>query len=190
MGTLSPHLEGPPPGGTSLYPCADIVGEGEWEPWTSSPEDADAVLCEAVGTDDDYGASPTPEPDVVLGGAGASSGEEKYDVYDGGDMDVAVLGAYRRQKERRLAMLRTLRQQVQFPLASLFDKEDINLVEKTNHCGSVKKEVLHAIIPWNRLEQFVEGESTCRDFPCTFLRKKKPVVKAGARSRITASSYT
>jgi hypothetical protein len=102
------------------------VGEGEWEPWTSCPEDADAVFCEVVGTDDDYGASPTPEADVVIGGAGASSGEEKYAIYDGGDVDVAALGAYRRRKERRLAVLRTLRQQVQFPPAGLFDKEDID----------------------------------------------------------------
>jgi hypothetical protein len=104
-----------------------------------------------VGTDDDYGASPTPEPDVDLGEAGASSREEKYAVHDGGDVDVAALGAYRRRKERRLAVLRTLRQQVQFPPAGPFDKEDIDWVEKTNHCGSVKKEVLQAIIPWNRL---------------------------------------
>jgi hypothetical protein len=82
-----------------------------------------------------------------------------------------------------------LRQEVQFPPTDPFDKEDINWVEKTNHYGSVKKEVLQAIIPWNKLEHFVEGESTCRDFPWTFLQKKKAMVKAEARSRITTLSY-
>jgi hypothetical protein len=54
----------------------------------------------------------------------------------------------------------------------------------------MKKEVLHAIIPWNKLEYFVEGESTGRDFPCTFLRKKRPVVKARARTTITTLTFT
>jgi hypothetical protein len=49
-----------------------------------------------------------------------------------------------------------LRQEVQFPPTDPFDKEDINWVEKTNHYGSVKKEVLQAIIPWNKLEHFVD----------------------------------
>jgi hypothetical protein len=49
-------------------------------------------------------------------------------------------------------------------------------VKKTNWSGRGKKEVLHAVIPWNKLEDFVEGESTCRDFPCAFLRKKRRAV--------------
>jgi hypothetical protein len=49
-------------------------------------------------------------------------------------------------------------------------------VKKTNWSGRGKKEVLHAVILWNRLEDFVEGESTCHDFPCVFLWKKRRAV--------------
>jgi hypothetical protein len=34
------------------------------------------------------------------------------------------------------------------------------------------KEVQTAIIPWERLEDFVEGEEGMRDFPYTLNRKK------------------
>jgi hypothetical protein len=93
MGTPSPQSKGPPLGRTCVFASANIVGEGEWEPWISSAEDTDAM-----GSDDDYGASPTPEPDVVLGGESTSSGEEKYTIYDSGDVDATALGAYMRRK--------------------------------------------------------------------------------------------
>jgi hypothetical protein len=69
-------------------------------------------------------------------------------------------------------VLQRVRKQLQFPPERPFDKEDITWVKKTNSNGQLKKEVLHAIIPWNRLENFVKGESTYQDFPCTFQQKK------------------
>jgi hypothetical protein len=95
----------------------------------------------------------------------------------------------RRAELRRLALLQKLQAQVQLLVPGPFDKEDIMWVKKTNWSGRGKKEVLHAVILWNRLEDFVEGESTYCDFPCAFLRKKKRAIHAGSLSRIKISSY-
>ena len=66
-------------------------------------------------------------------------------------------------------MLQKLREEVQISLQRPFDKEDITRVKKTNFNGScVKKDVLHASILWNMLEDFVEEESTCQNFPSAF----------------------
>jgi hypothetical protein len=78
---------------------------------------------------------------------------------------------------------------VQLLLLGPFDKEDIMWVKKTNRSRCGKKEVFHAVIQWNKLEDFMEGESTCRNFSCAFFRKKRRAVQAGSLSRIKISNY-
>jgi hypothetical protein len=80
---------------------------------------------------------------------------------------------------KRLVVLLKVRKEVQIPPQRPFDKEDITRVKKTNFNGRVKKDVLHASIPWNMLEDFVEGESTCRIFPSAFSWKKQWMVQFG-----------
>ena len=75
MGTPLPYSEGPPPSGRGVFASANIVDDGKWEPWTSSAEDAEAVDCDAIGTDDEYGASATPKPDIVRGRVVSPAGE-------------------------------------------------------------------------------------------------------------------
>jgi hypothetical protein len=73
----------------------------------------------------EYGASLPAEADVVPGRAGASSGDEKYDICDASDVDAEVLGANKRLQRRRLALLHALHEEVQFPPAGQFDKDNI-----------------------------------------------------------------
>ena len=49
-----------------------------------------------------------------------------------------------------------------------------------NNGGGQKKTPFEAIIPWDRLKDFVKDESTNRDFPCIFVeRSLKCVHKVG-----------
>jgi hypothetical protein len=100
-------------------------------------------------------------PGVPAGGVGASNLEEEDSVHEGGDVDLKSPKGDRRLQLRRRSVLQKVHAHVQIPPNRPFDKEDIKWVKKTNCDGQGKKEVLHAIILWNKLEDFVEGESTC-----------------------------
>jgi hypothetical protein len=164
--------------------CADIAGGGEWEPFTSSVEDDDGDDFDVTNSDEEDVARVATAPGALASGAGASNLEEEDNVHEGDDMDLKAPKGDMWLELRRHSVLQKVRAHVQIPPDRPFDKEDIKWVKKTNYSGRGKKEVLHAIIPWNRLEDFVKEESTCWDFPSAFLRKPWRMVQSGSRSRI------
>jgi hypothetical protein len=49
---------------------------------------------------------------------------------------------------------------------------------------------MKVVIPWNWLPNFVEGESSSCDFPCTFIEKKRKDVGLGIRKVVKKSCKT
>jgi hypothetical protein len=80
---------------------------------------------------------------------------------------------------------------LQNPPAGPFDREDLRWTKQINSGrGGLGKGIYSAIIPWDRLEDFVEGEESVCDFPCILNRKKRPDVKPGSRVQPRAGTYT
>jgi hypothetical protein len=80
---------------------------------------------------------------------------------------------------------------LQNPGPGPFDREDLKWTKHVHSGrGGVSKPVHTATIRWDRLEDFVEGEETMRDFLCTLNRKKRPEVKLGSRVQVRAGTYT
>jgi hypothetical protein len=52
------------------------------------------------------------------------------------------------------------------------------------------KDVVKAVFPWDRLQDFVEGESNSTDFPCVFNQKKRQEVPRGSREVVKEATYT
>jgi hypothetical protein len=79
-------------------------------------------------------------------------------------------------------ILECVRARLQNPPAGPFDREDVTW-RKELHSGRGEhvKEVHTAIILWDRLEEFVEGEKTMCDFPCTLNKRRHAEVKIGSR---------
>jgi hypothetical protein len=72
-----------------------------------------------------------------------------------------------------------------------FDRYDLKWKGKRNNGGGGKEvDTLRAIIPWDRLEGFVHGEQSMRDFPCTFNCKTYRTVEPGSRTMIRESTAT
>jgi hypothetical protein len=167
----------------------DIGKSGGWESWTSSVEHDDAEDSYMRDNDEEYVEENPTIPDLSSGSPGMPIVDHNCGVDGGGGKDLKAAKGIGKVVMRKQAVLRKVRAQFQFHPDRAFDKEDIKWVKNMNSNGRGKKEVLHAIIPWNRLEDFVEGESTSRGFPCAFLWKKQREVQLGALSRIKISSY-
>jgi hypothetical protein len=52
------------------------------------------------------------------------------------------------------------------------------------------KDVVKAVFPWNKLQDFVEGESNSMDFPYVFNQKKWQEVPMGSREVAKEATYT
>ena len=68
----------------------------------------------------------------------------------------------------REVTLEKLRARLQVPPAGAFDRTDILWERRTNQGRGRCRDTFRAIIPWDRLSDFVEGEQSMRDFPYTF----------------------
>lgn len=68
----------------------------------------------------------------------------------------------------RNVTLEKLRAKLQVPPEGHFDKTDIVWEERTNQGRGRSRDTHSAIIPWDRFSDFVVGEQSMRDFPCTF----------------------
>ena len=58
---------------------------------------------------------------------------------------------------------------VQTPPAGPFSRTDLQWESKTNQGCGKRRETKKATIPWNRLDDFLEGEMSGRQHPCTFV---------------------
>ena len=56
---------------------------------------------------------------------------------------------------------------------------DLQWEDKVNSGGGKTKTVKRATIPWDRLDDFIEGEMTTRQFRCTFLEDVHHGTKKG-----------
>ena len=68
----------------------------------------------------------------------------------------------------RNVTIEKLRAKLQIPPEGHFDRTDIVWEERTNQGRGRSRDTHSAIIPWDRLGDFVAGEQSMRDFPCTF----------------------
>jgi hypothetical protein len=71
--------------------------------------------------------------------------------------------------------LEKLRARLQVPPDGPFDRTDITWEGRTNQGRGRCRDTSRAIIHWDRLGDFVAGEQSMRDFPCTFNEVPKPV---------------
>jgi hypothetical protein len=63
--------------------------------------------------------------------------------------------------------LERVQSRLQHPPPGPFDREDLKWEKSTHNGGEgLVKEVLMAIILWERLEDFVDGEESMHNFPC------------------------
>ena len=85
--------------------------------------------------------------------------------------------------------LEKLRARLQIPPPGPFDRTDISWEEKINQGRGKSRSTCTAIIPWDRLEDFVDGEQSMRDFPCTFNEVHKLGHKEGNAENAKKSSF-
>ncbi len=74
-------------------------------------------------------------------------------------------------KERDL--IEALKETVQSPLFKPFQKDHITWLPHVTSRHSLYKQTEIAVIPWEQLEDFVQGEQNNLEFPCKFIKKKK-----------------
>jgi hypothetical protein len=88
-------------------------------------------------------------------------------------------------------LLERVRGKLQLPPSSPFNRDDIVWEKHRNsgHGGQVK-EVLKVVIPWDRSQDFVDGESNSEDFPCVFNKKKRKEVSMDSREVVRKAAYT
>ena len=91
--------------------------------------------------------------------------------------------------EKKLSAIERLRGKLQGPPKNSFDRSDLQWEEITNCSQGQCRQTFVAFILWNRLYNFVDGESSTRDFPCTFLEVPVKVQK-GVIRQVRESSYT
>ena len=77
---------------------------------------------------------------------------------------------------------------VQVPPPGPFSRTDILWEEKINAGNGYRRQTQKATIPWNRLEDFLEGEMSGRQHPCTFVEESRKCIKKDDRKQIRADS--
>jgi hypothetical protein len=96
-----------------------------------------------------------------------------------------------RGKQTRLSVLEKVRGKLQLPPLGPFNRDDIVWEKQHNSgCGGQVKDVVKAVFPWNKLQDFVEGESNSMDFPYVFNQKKWQEVPMGSREVAKEATYT
>ena len=90
-------------------------------------------------------------------------------------------------KEKLFAIER-LRKKLQDPPRGFFDRLDLQWDERTNCGQGQRRQTFVAFIPWNCFYDFVNGESSTCDFPCTFLEVPVKVEK-GVVCQVGKTSY-
>jgi hypothetical protein len=74
-------------------------------------------------------------------------------------------------KERGL--IRALKETMQSPLLRPFEKDHITWLLHVTFRHGLYKHIEIAVIPWDQLEDFVQGEQKNPKFPCKFTRTKE-----------------
>ena len=77
---------------------------------------------------------------------------------------------------------------VQVPPPGPFDRTDLWWEAKSNQGNGNIKDTLKATIHWDRLDDFLEGEMSTRQFPCTFLEESRQCIKREDRKQVRAES--
>ena len=89
----------------------------------------------------------------------------------------------------RSVTLEKLRSKLQIPPDGPFDRTDIVWERKINNGRGRSRETHTAIIPWDRFGDFVNGEQSMRDFPCTFNEVPSIGHKEGQAANAKESSF-
>ena len=77
---------------------------------------------------------------------------------------------------------------VQIPPAGPFTRADLQWETKCNQGRGRRRETHKATIPWDRLDDFLEGEMSARQHPCTFVEETRKCKKKGERKQVRAES--
>ena len=175
-----------------------------WNSEDSSPdirrgavlEDVDGVLQNACGVPDQCAQGDCKcvqdTVDVVhAGGTEASEeqvqrGDKEGVLLDGTSVDSAVKEKTKRASWRKLK--EKVQSSVQIPLPGPFNRADLKWEVKCNQGNGKRRETQKATIPWNRLDDFLEGEMTSRQHPCTFVEVTRQCMKKDARKQVRAES--
>jgi hypothetical protein len=150
----------------------------------------------AIGDSDLVAPDVACDEDGSSGEAGDAGLRSSSPLSEGGepllndvDDDGGVGPAIEELKGSRGNVLQHVCGRLQNPAPGPFDRDNLTWTKQV-HSGGGMKPVHTAVIPWDRLEDFVEGEESMRDFPCTLNRKKRPEVKLGFRVQVRAGTYT
>ena len=77
---------------------------------------------------------------------------------------------------------------VQNPPPGPFSRVDLVWTSKDNVGNGKRRETQKATIPWDRLDDFLEGEMSGRQHPCTFVEVSKQCMKNDVRKQTRAES--
>ena len=77
---------------------------------------------------------------------------------------------------------------VQVPPPGPFDRTDLKWEAKSNQGNGNIKDTHKATIHWARLDDFLEGEMSTRQFPCTFHEESRQCMKGQDRKQVRAES--
>jgi hypothetical protein len=90
---------------------------------------------------------------------------------------VDVVGLETLENEPFLArerdLIQALKETLQSPPPGPFQKNNINWLRHVTTGHGLYKHIKTRIIPWDRFEDFVQGEQNYLEFPCKFTRTKE-----------------
>ena len=104
--------------------------------------------------------------------------------------DTEAAEALAEKKKRALwrKMPKKVKRSVQVPPPGPFSRADLIWESKDNVGNGKRRQTQKATIPWDRLDDFLEGEMSGRQHPCTFVEESRKCMKRDERKQIRAES--
>jgi hypothetical protein len=104
------------------------------------------------------------------------------------DLKVLDIGPVWKKRPSWRNVLHKVQATVQTPLPGPFNRTDLHWETTTNQGKGKERETQKATIPWDRLDNFLEGEMSARQHPCVFCEESRQCMKKDDRKQIRAES--
>lgn len=189
---------GLPPHGSCCPGAAKVVDPGAATYAVDLAAGDDAIPWEAVCLSPDWSGevfgNGSGDSSDCVGQAGACQNHEvqsepddlKCPVEDVTAVDVGAVEKKKRPSWRK--MLQKVQAAVQTPLPGPFNRTDLQWETTTNQGKGKRRETQKATIPWDRLDDFLEGEMSARQHPCVFWEESRQCMKKDDRKQVRAES--
>ena len=147
------------------------------------------VTADTEGEGDDTQLRESPVRDGDEDSLQRGCNVEEEDLLTVGDADGEALPVPAIQKRKPWRKWQeNLKGSVQRPPAGPFSRVDLVWARKKIGGNGKRRDTQTATIPWDRLDDFVEGEMCSRQHPCTFVELSRQCMKTDERKQTRAES--